>query len=496
MHKYKKHIRQGALKGRQEAHLASIIQFAYSKSTSPVLIAIGGPGGTGKSTLARALNEELPNSSLLRLDDYKTARHFRAERNIYGPHPDANKMELIHEHLQSIKKGETFNKPVYCKEQGATRETEPFTPQQFNIIDGETSTYKEFRDLIDLSIFVDSDWKTQLNTRISRDVDERNYSTDKAIATFLHSNLREFNDYGADSKKWADIHIYCHDDYRLEIESIAESLYDQLGDALTEQMTQLDLSGLIVPVPTPFDGDMKVHEKALIEHLEFLAEHGVARVLINGTTAEFFSLLPEERRTILSIARRYFPGVIVFNTASDSLAQSLQAGRWAEDYGADAIASMTPYYYAGVSESGLIKYFNAIAEAIDLPLLIYNFAKHTGNPITAEILRNVPHFGVKDSSADYSLIKATPNYFAGSSKSMVEAYEAGAIGFVSAEANHIPELYVELEALLKDAKMDQSVQQQELIRSRCTAEKNSILNIKTEISKQIPGYPAICRLPL
>ena len=74
-------------------------------------------------------------------------------------------------------------------------------------------------------------------------------------------------------------------------------------------MEPLDLSGLIVPPPTPFNEKMGVDEDALSRHLTFLAEHGVTRLLVNGTTAEFFSLLHKERKLLLTLARHYFPGI-------------------------------------------------------------------------------------------------------------------------------------------------------------------------------------------
>ena len=498
MTKHKKHISHDGFRGDAEKKLVAIIDSVFGDSRGPILIAIGGPGGTGKSTLSNSLVRALPDASLLSLDDYKTAREFRKGKNIYGPHPEANELALIRRHLECIKQGENFDKPLYCSDAGEARDTEPFRPARFNIVDGEISTYKEFRDLVDFSVFVDSDWKTQLKTRISRDVEKRKYSTEKAIATFLHSNLREFAEYGADSKRWADLHIYCHDDYRLEIESIAEEHYYHLGPALAGQMVPLDLSGLIVPPPTPFNDTMGIDEKAFVEHLEFLADHGVTRILVNGTTAEFFSLLPEERKLLLTVARRYFPGIVLFNTASDSLLQAKKAARWAEDYGADAIVAMAPYYYASAPAEGLIEFFNELGDSVDIPMMLYNFTKHTNNPLTPEILKAVKHIGIKDSSGDYSLIDATSNYFAGTSRAMVEAHLKGAKGFVSALANHMPKLYVRLEEALKEREMEHAgVLQAEIAKSCAGIEaENEIAFIKTKLSESIRGYPLRMRLPL
>ena len=229
MHKYKTHVKAVRYVGPIDKLLAKILKELFGDRDDSVLIAIGGPGGTGKSTLCRDLSVALGDASVLTLDDYKTAREFRQNYNIYGPHPDANKLSLIREHLICLKNGARFDRPVYCAEAGDARNSVPFDPGRFNILDGEVSTYREFRDLVDFAIFVDSDWRTQLQTRVSRDIDERGYSRDKAIATFLHSNLREFSEYGAESKKWADLHVHCHDNYRLEVESIAQEHFEGIS---------------------------------------------------------------------------------------------------------------------------------------------------------------------------------------------------------------------------------------------------------------------------
>ena len=498
MHRYKTHVKAARHTLPVEQVLGALLNALFADHAGPLLIAVGGPGGTGKSTLCRHLARELGDAVVLRLDDYKTAREARRQRNIYGPHPDANKLALIREHLTRIQQGQRFDKPVYCADTGDAPHTEPFVPARYNILDGEVATYRDFRELVDFSIFVDSDWTTQLQTRISRDIEQRGYSQDKAIATFLHSNLREFDEFGAESKKWADVHVHCHDNYRLTLESIAREHFSALNASAPGTLESVQLEGLIVPPCTPFGDAGSIDERAFVEHLEYLAGHGVSRLLINGTTAEFFSLLPHERRELLSVARRYFPGLIMFNTGSDSLAQAREAARWGEDYGADAIAAMTPYYYADVGEEGLVHYFNALRDSVDVPMAIYNFTRHTGNAITPAILGQVQHVALKDSSNDPTLIPATPCYLAGTSTRMVQAMTSGAKGFVSALAGCMPELYVKLEHVLQTGDLAAAEPIQETIRTQaatCTA-PNEIAGIKRRLTDRLDAYPTSTRLPL
>ncbi len=498
VHKYKTHVRARRHTGHLEKILAGLVGTLFADRQAPVIIAIGGPGGTGKSMLGGQLRAELGDAAVLALDDYKTARDLRQNRSIYGPHPDANKLALIREHLVKVRAGALFEKPVYCADAGDAITTAPFKPARFTILDGEVATYRDFRDLVDFSIFVDSDWTTQLKTRLSRDIDERGYSTDKAIATFLHSNLREFATYGAESKKWADVHVHCRDSYRLDLESVAQEHVPILESLLPDDMEPIRMEGLIVPVCTPFGESGGIDERGLVEHLEYLSARGVTRILVNGTTAEFFSLLPGERQQLLGVARRYFPGMVMFNTGSDSLPQAKEAARWAEDYGADAMVAMTPYYYAGAGEDGLVAFLNELGEAVDIPMVLYNFSRHTGNALTPAILAQVTHLAVKDSDKDLSLIPATSCYLAGSSKAMIETAAAGARGFVSALANVMPETYVDLEAALLSGETGRAQALQDEIKAKASnfTSPNEIACIKRDLARQIPHYPTAMRLPL
>ncbi|MBN2704040.1 MAG: dihydrodipicolinate synthase family protein [Pontiellaceae bacterium] len=498
MHKYKAHITlKNGTRCAPEQVVADLLLKLFGDKRAPVLIAVGGPGGTGKSSFSKALAERLGEADVLRLDDYKTSRAFRAERNIFGPHPEANKLELLRDHLTELRNGRAFRRPLYNKVSGEATDSTPYEPQRFNVLDGEIATYRELRELVDFSIFIDSDWKTQLATRVGRDIEDRGYDREKAIATFLQSNLREFAEYGAESKKWADLHIYCDDDYHLQIESVSDELFQAHRDLFASDYAEVGLKGLIVPVLTPFDDADEIDQRAFVRHLEFLAQHGVHRIMVNGTTAEFYSLLPDERKTLLKLARRYFPGLIVLHAGGTGLAQNKEEVRWAAEYGADAVAALPPIYPAGLSAAGLIDYFCALGAETDLPFILYNFPKHSGNPITPEVLKAVPHFAMKDSAQNLSLMAHTPRYFVGSSTNVYEPVQMGAAGFVSATANVRPELYSAMETLVVDAKVGEAAVLQDEIRSYSASfSAGGVPMLKAALARKLSDYPTNVRVPL
>ncbi|MBF0198341.1 MAG: dihydrodipicolinate synthase family protein [Planctomycetes bacterium] len=479
--------------------LARLIENVMSeKNDKPhFLIAVGGPGGTGKSTFCQQLSHALKQLPILTLDDYKTPRQERADKNLFGAHPEANHIELIQEHLSALKRGENIKKPVYNSVTGEADETEIFSAGPVIILDGEISTYEEFRQWVDFSIFIDSDWKTQLNTRITRDITEREYSPDKAISTFLQSNLREFTEHGAKSKSWADVHLFCHGNYQLELESVARPIFPFIEQIREAHLRTISFAGLITPLCTPFKANGDLDEKAFITHLGFLAESGVSRILLCGTSGEFFSLLPKERQTLLQLARMYFPGVIFFQSGSESLLQTQEQSQWAEDLGADGLFILPPFYLANLPQEGLTDYFNTLAQGLSVPMFLYNFPQHTQNSISAEMLGRIEHFGLKDSAADLSLIGATSHYYVGGDGVIMEAITRGASGFVSGHANYAPELYLEMEDQMKvrDPARYAAIQTK-INHMREPSRGKSLVYIKERVAELIPGYPTGVRLPL
>ncbi len=258
------------------------------------------------------------------------------------------------------------------------------------------------------------------------------------------------------------------------------------------------INGLIVPVTTPFNDDFSICQSAYTEHLSWLSCKGVKKIIIGGTTAEFFSLTTEERMGLLSLGRKHFPSLIIFNISAGCVLETIQMAERACNEGADALICLPPYYYAGAPQSGLIKYFNAVSATCRQPFFLYNFPKHTGNPITKDILLNVPHAGLKDSGQDLSLISDTPNYFLGGDSLIVEAYRKGGCGYVPGLPNVFPEIYLELEKLLGNKEFDKA----DILQSRINSFKKSlpkvsgIVIVKKYLNSVLKSYPATVRPPL
>jgi dihydrodipicolinate synthase/N-acetylneuraminate lyase len=257
------------------------------------------------------------------------------------------------------------------------------------------------------------------------------------------------------------------------------------------------ITGLIVPLLVPFADGGSVDESALRMHLQFLRDHGVRTLLVNGTTGEFFSLLPEERERVLAIVRDAFAGTVLSQVGASGLAESLEALRRSEALGADGIVALPPFYFADAPQAGIVQYLSALSDATPLPFFLYNFPKHTGNVITPEMAAQIPHDGIKDSSGDAALLSATPHYFAGTSFSVPERMKQGAVGFVSAQANVIPAQYVAMEQHLAagDEATANACQATIRERHRSASGAQEVPDLKARLSTLLPGYPCNVRLP-
>ena len=257
------------------------------------------------------------------------------------------------------------------------------------------------------------------------------------------------------------------------------------------------LKGLVVPVLTPFADSGAIDERAFVQHLDFLSGHGVQRIMVNGTTAEFYSLLPEERKRLLKLARDHFRGFIVVHIGGCGLAQNKLEVQWANALGADAIAALPPIYPAELPLTGIIQYFQALEAVAEVPFILYNFPKHTGNAITPEILKAVPHAALKDSSQNLELMEHTPKYFIGSSTHIFESIRQGGAGFVSATANVRPELYTAFEMRLEGARVEDAAVMKEEVQTYCAPfSVGGVPLLKQALARKVPGYPLNVRVPL
>lgn len=214
-------------------------------------------------------------------------------------------------------------------------------------------------------------------------------------------------------------------------------------------MTHL-FEGVGVALTTPFTNN-KVNLEALKAHVNFLLENNAQAIIINGTTAESPTLTTDEKerilKTVIDLVDKRVP--VIAGTGTNDTEKSIQASIQAKALGADAIMLITPYYNK-TNQRGLVKHFEAITDAVKLPVVLYNVPSRTNmtiEPETVEILSQHPYIvALKDATNDFEYLEEVKkridtNSFAlysGNDDNVVEYYQRGGQGVISVIANVIP----------------------------------------------------------
>ncbi len=145
-------------------------------------------------------------------------------------------------------------------------------------------------------------------------------------------------------------------------------------------------AGLSVALVTPFrDGQIDIH--SLKEQVEFQVEAGTTCLCPVGTTGESPTLSHAEHERVIAAVVQAAAGRIKVmpGTGSNSTAEALRLTKWAAKSGADAALVVAPYYNKPTQE-GFYQHFKALAEAVDIPICVYNIPGRTGKNIEAETI--------------------------------------------------------------------------------------------------------------
>ena len=214
--------------------------------------------------------------------------------------------------------------------------------------------------------------------------------------------------------------------------------------------------GSIVALVTPMLEDGSVDYAALRALIDWHIAEGTDCIGVVGTTGESPTVSMDENCEIIRAAVQHAAGrvPVMAGTGANSTAEAIELARFAMQVGADCHLSVVPYYNKP-SQEGIYRHFKAIAEAVDLPLVLYNVPSRTVAdmlPETALRLATVPGvIGIKEASGNIEracqLIKHAPKGFAvysGDDGTAVALMLLGGQGNVSVTANVAPRLMHEL----------------------------------------------------
>ncbi len=140
-----------------------------------------------------------------------------------------------------------------------------------------------------------------------------------------------------------------------------------------------DAGEVITAMVTPFNSKREVDYDKAEELTKYLISHGSDAVLVAGTTGEGPTLTHEEEFELLSTVKRAAvnKAKVIMNAGSNCTETAVMAAKWAQKENVDAILSVVPYYNKP-SQQGMIEHFSAVAESVDIPVIIYNIPGRTG----------------------------------------------------------------------------------------------------------------------
>ncbi|MGH1432107.1 MAG: 4-hydroxy-tetrahydrodipicolinate synthase [Neptuniibacter sp.] len=228
------------------------------------------------------------------------------------------------------------------------------------------------------------------------------------------------------------------------------------------------ITGSSVALVTPMHSNGEVDWENLDKLVEMHLDKGTDSIVAVGTTGESATLNCEEHCQVIKRVVEKVAGKIpvIAGTGANSTTEAIELTAEAKSVGADACLLVTPYYNKPTQE-GLYQHYKAIAEAVDIPQILYNVPGRTAcdmQPETALRLAEVPNIvGIKEATGDIErakeLIAKAPEGFAiysGDDETAVELMLAGGHGNISVTANIAPAQMAELCSLAMNGEADKA----------------------------------------
>ncbi len=216
------------------------------------------------------------------------------------------------------------------------------------------------------------------------------------------------------------------------------------------------ITGSICAIVTPMHEDGSLDLNSFRNLLDFHVQEGTDAIVVVGTTGESPTVTVEEHCELIKVAVEHIAGRIpvIAGTGGNSTAEAIELTEFAKKAGADMSLSVVPYYNRPTQE-GMYRHFKAIAEAVELPILLYNVPGRTVADMSNDtILRlaGVPGIvGVKDATGNLDracdLIARAPKDFAlytGDDMTAIASIALGFHGDISVTANVAPRLMHEM----------------------------------------------------
>lgn len=227
-------------------------------------------------------------------------------------------------------------------------------------------------------------------------------------------------------------------------------------------------TGAGVAIVTPFTSTGEVNYEEFKKIIDHQIAHGTDAIIIVGTTGESSTMTLKEHAEVVDFGCSYINGrvPVIAGAGSNDTVAAVELTREAAKSGANGVLSVTPYYNK-TTQRGLIAHFNAIADASDCPVILYNVPSRTGLCITAQTYHELskhPNInGAKEASGNFSLLTEAMhlcgdelNFWSGNDDQIVPLMAMGGKGVISVLSNVAPAETHRITQLCLEGKFEQA----------------------------------------
>lgn len=266
-------------------------------------------------------------------------------------------------------------------------------------------------------------------------------------------------------------------------------------------------TGAGVAIVTPMNPDGSINYTRYGELIEEQIAGGTDAIVVAGTTGEASTMTDDEhieiiRFTVEKVAKRI---PVIAGTGSNDTGYAIELSKAAEKVGADALLQVTPYYNK-TSQRGLIAHFNAIANAVSIPIILYNVPSRTGMNIALETyieLAKTPNIvAVKEASGNLSLVAKIAAHtdldiYSGNDDQILPVLSLGGKGVISVSSNVIPREKHDMVAYFLEGKTAEALELQKKYLDMENALFMDVNPIPVKEAMNLMGKNVgECRLPL
>ena len=264
---------------------------------------------------------------------------------------------------------------------------------------------------------------------------------------------------------------------------------------LSANSTPRRLQGILSAIVTPYDGDGALNEAAVVPLVDFQLQQGIDGFYVGGSTGEAFLQSPEERARLLRAVAlaNAGRGTLIAHVGTIATADTVALGRVAADAGYHAVSAVPPFYY-DFSGDELISHYRALADAVPLPVVVYNFGgkvpKLTGDVIM-RLLDDKRFAGVKHTSQDLYQLERFKRHrpdaaiLNGYDEMCLAGLAMGADGAIGTTYNFMGGLFVALRRAFQAGHMAEALALQQ--------KANRIIDVLVEVGV-FPGTKAMLAL--